>query len=82
MADGPHQHLKEQLTDLPPLKCAEIRNWLMERFELSSEALMDFANGVHLVFEQEIRCDRTNNGNPSVHTCNPEASKKSSVEYQ
>jgi hypothetical protein len=53
--DCPRERLRQKLSYLPPLKCAEILHWLMERFELAGEALMDFANDVHLVFEQHSK---------------------------
>ena len=52
IAKCPRQNLLEKLADLTPLKSAETLKWLMERFELAGEALMDFANDVHLLFDQ------------------------------
>jgi hypothetical protein len=51
----PRSNLLKKLTELPPSKSAEILKWLMERFELAAESLMDFANDVHLLFDQHLK---------------------------
>ena len=55
IAECPRQNLLKKLTDLPPSTSAEVLKWLMERFELAGEALMDFTNDVHLLFDQHLK---------------------------
>lgn len=55
VCDSPRQDLLNTLTELSPLQCAEILKWFMERLELAGEALMDFANDVHVLFDQHLK---------------------------
>jgi hypothetical protein len=55
IVESPRSDLLKKLTGLPPSKSAEILRWFMERFELAGEALMDFANDVHLLYDQHLK---------------------------
>jgi len=55
IAECPQQILLKKLLDLPPAQSGEVLKWFMKRFELAGEALMDFANQVHILFDRHLK---------------------------
>jgi hypothetical protein len=55
IAECPQQILLKKLLDLPPAQSGEVLKWFMERLELAGEALMDFANKVHILFDRNLK---------------------------
>ena len=51
----PRKDLVKKLTSLPLSKSVEVLQWFMVQFEQAGEGLMDFANDIHLMFDQNLK---------------------------
>jgi len=55
IGNHPRKDIVKKLTSLPLSKSVEVLQWFMVQFEQAGEGLMDFANDIHLMFDQHLK---------------------------